>query len=388
MLAAFISAGGSGCWGALEINEIGIVKATGIDIEPDGSLRITVLSVQPEGMVTAPVTKSMTWIGTATGETLSDAAANLRSIAFKKLSWLHNRIIIVGEDKARSDMGDVVDFLLRSREFRLRDCILIAEGRAFDMLSVPADLQMDYSVELEGLIENSDYWSKVYEPCAKEIFVNFAEKGIEGIAGRVSYYYSSRKTFSSSREEYEKLDKRGERLPIAFMEGSAAFKGFKMAGWLNGAETRGYMWITGKAKRGIIVKAFEGGRASMEIISAKSMISMRIEGNNINARVKTDVKGGLADYTADINLENAKAVSIIEQALSQVIKSEMEAAVKKAKEYEADIFGFGRSIYRDFPEHWAMMEKNWGKIFPLVDVSFDVSVALNRPGMILRSLSR
>jgi len=388
MLAAFISAVGSGCWGALEINEIGIVKATGIDMEPDGSLRVTVLSVQPEGMATTPVTKSMMWIGTATGKTLSDAVANLRSIAFRRLSWLHNRIMIVGEDKARSDMGDVVDFLLRSRELRLRNCILIAEGRAFDMLRVPADVQMDYSTELEGLIENPDFWSKAYAPCAKEILVNFAEKGIEGIAGRISYYYSSRETFSSPREEYEKLDKRGEELPIAFMEGSAVFKAFKMEGWLNGAETRGYMWITGKAKRGIIVRAFDGGIASMENISANSRISVNIEGSKINACVKTDIRGRLVEYTADINLENTEAVSIIEQALSQVIKSEMEAAVKKAKEYGADIFGFGRSIYRDFPGQWAMMEKDWEKIFPQVEVSFDVSVTLNRPGMILRSLSR
>jgi hypothetical protein len=52
----------SGCWGEKELNKIGIVTATGFDLEPDNRIRITALSVQPEGSVTTPVMRPNTWL--------------------------------------------------------------------------------------------------------------------------------------------------------------------------------------------------------------------------------------------------------------------------------------------------------------------------------------
>jgi len=65
----------------------------------------------------------------------------------------------------------------------------------------------------------------------------------------------------------------------------------------------------------------------------------------------------------------------------------MEAVVKKAQEeYNADIFGFGNQIYKKHPGLWKKIGKDWDRIFPLVEVNYDVKVTLRRTGIILRTI--
>ena len=123
----------TGCWGQREMDRVGIVIVIGVDLEPDGLIRITVHSIQPFGSPMNPVDKSFTWIGTATGKSIIDAARNLRAIAARDLIWMHTRMIILGEEMARNELHAVLDLLSRIREIRYNCDFLVTEGKAFDL---------------------------------------------------------------------------------------------------------------------------------------------------------------------------------------------------------------------------------------------------------------
>ncbi len=378
----------TGCWGKTELNEIGIVTTTGVDAEPDGSVRITVLSIQPEGSPNVPQLRSITWIGSATGKNLADAAKNLRSTAVKRLSWLHNSIIIIGEDAAKSKMEDVIDFFARNREIRFSSHVLVAGGRACDMLQTPASLQRDLYTEMEGMIRNIDDWSKSYVANAKEFLVSYSEHCGDMVTGKIWYREEQTNTFATAREDYEKLVLKDRKLPVAFMEGCAVFKLGSFAGWLDASETRGFLWIMNKIKPGTIISAGKDGDLAMENLFSSSSVDIRPDNGNYRALLKVDVRGSLMEQTSEENIRELDALLKAEDSFAEMIKSDMEGAVKKIqKEYNADVFRFGTQLNRQHPQEWKKVEKDWeGAVFSKVRVEYDVEVTIERTGEIIRSL--
>lgn len=378
----------TGCWGKTELNEIGIVTTTGVDMEPDGSIRITVMSVQPEGLANAPLVRSMTWIGTATGADLVNAAKNLRSTAVKKLSWIHNNIIIIGQEAAKNKMTEVVDFFSRNREIRFSNYILVAGGRAFDMMQTPPDLHRDLPTEILGIIRNLNEWSKSYVSNAKEFLISYAERCGDLVTGKIWYMNEKMNTFSTDRENYEKLYLNDRKLPIAYMEGCAVFRQGSMVGWLDGPETRGFLWITGKIKPGAIIAAGKSGMLAMENIFSSTSIDIKEDDGGFKAVVKVDVRGTLMEQTTKDDIRKPEVMQKVEDDFSVVIKSEMEKAVDKLqKQYNVDVFRFGLQLNRQHPQEWKRVEKDWeNTAFSRLKVEYDVHVTIERTGKIIRTI--
>ena len=380
----------TGCWGKTELNEIGIVTTTGIDLEPDGNIRITVMSIQPEGSgISAPV-RSFTWIGTATGKNLMDASKNLGSIEMKHLTWIHNTIIIIGQDVAVRKMEEVIDFFSRNREVRFSSYILVAQGTAFDILQTPADIQNGLSTEILGIIDNAPEWSKTHIANAKDFLVSHAENCGSYITGKIAATFEERTTFSAPREDYEKLTLLGQKIPILNIEGCAVFKKGKMLGWLDTKETRGYLWITGDIAAGAIVTQMEEGNLSFESNFSKTSVELSINGEDITYLIKVDSRGTLAEQTTTHDVRQEDTIEQIEEAFSEEIKREMEASVKKIqKEYKSDVFNFGSLLHKKKPELWKKISNDWDeKFFPEVKIQYDVNVTIERTGKLLKNIYR
>ena len=72
----------------------------------------------------------------------------------------------------------------------------------------------------------------------------------------------------------------------------------------------------------------------------------------------------------------------MEEKLSESIRSDIEAALKKGqKDLESDIFGFGFALFRKDWKLWRTeYEKNWDKIFPDVPVTINVQAKITNTG--------
>ena len=380
----------TGCWGKTELNEIGIITATGIDLEPDGNIRITVMSLQPEGSTVSAPTRSFTWIGTATGKNLMDASKNLRSIAMKRLTWIHNTIIIIGQTVAERRMEDVIDFFSRNREVRFNSFILISRGTAFDILQTPADIQNDLPKEILGIINNAPEWSKSYVANAKDFLVSHAENCGNYITGKIDVTYEKRTTFSAPRQEYEKLELLGKEIPIVNIEGCAIFKNGRMLGWLDPIETRGYLWITGDIATGAIITQMEDGDLSFENNFNKTSVKLSINGEDIAFLVKVDIRGTLVEQTTTHDVRREDIMEQLEKEFADEIKNEMMAAVNIIqKEYKSDVFDFGCLLHKKNPELWKKIGKDWSeKFFPKVKIQYEVNVTIERTGKLLKNIYR
>lgn len=215
----------TGCWGRTELSDLGLVTATGIDLEPDGNIRITVISITPTGFgAKGEPEKSNSWIGTATGKTLADAKNNLNETATKNLAWFHNRFIIIGENFAKHGIGDIIDHLSRGRQFRYENKVLITPTTAYDMLTIPADVEKNLVLEIEGIVNSmKEEWSKVYVENFKNILVNYCEKKSGFITGRIHYFKNENTTISTSRGDFNEAGSGERQQYVAAIKGSGVF---------------------------------------------------------------------------------------------------------------------------------------------------------------------
>lgn len=376
----------SGCWGHAELSELGIVLATAVDfLEEEDQYEITVMAVMPTGGggTGQQTDRSSAWIGSAKGMSPIVASNNLRKTAPKRLTWVQNDILIIGQDAARKGIDGIIDFFVRNRETRLTNRIIICEEKAQDLFLVPADIESNLYTEINGMIEGGMQWGRTYIPELREFLQDYSLAHMGAVAGRIGYIERNMVTFSTNREQYMQLTDPEGKQKIVNISGSTVFKNSKMVGFLNDTETRGYLWVTGKGKGNTLtVGDYDNkGMIAMETINSNSSIEPVISGDDISMKVKVDVTGRFAEKEGLLNLTDIDVIGKIEKVFQAKIAEEIEAAAQKAqKKYKTDIFGFGDTLYRKEPDIWKNVHGQWEKIFLEVEIQTEIKVLIRRLG--------
>lgn len=378
----------SGCWGHNELSELSLVVATAIDKTDDDRYQITVMAVVPSGSSVQQSDKSTVWIGSAVGDSIMDASKNLRKTATKKLSWLQNDLLIIGEKAARSGIDEVMDFILRNREIRLSTKVIVSEGNASAIFNIPADIERNLYTELKGMIDNTKEWSKGYTPDLNEFLNTYTCKYSGNVAGRINFIEITNKTFSTRKESVPQPEVSSQK--TVELSGSSVFRKDKLIGFMDDDETRGYLWIVGKAETGAVVVTDPRGKhmLTMETHKAQSKIITEFVDGKPSVTVKLNLKGTLVECSGKIDFIDNKSVKNIEDIIAKQIETEMRTAVRKAqKDYKLDIFDFGSEFYRYKPAVWREIKEDWNETFPDMEVKYDVKVILNDIGEIQNSIT-
>ena len=224
------------------------------------------------------------------------------------------------------------------------------------------------------------------------IAVALASEGIDPIALGVEiipYTLPYEITGDVAREEVK---------ATARLSGAAVFRSDKLVGWLDGREARGYNWVVGKVKSAIIVvdapeRSIEldplASFIGLEVIRSKGAFKPRItdDGSNIGIVVKISAEASIADVQPYVDSYNDSDLWVfLERQLEEAIKGEAMAAIRKAQELRADIFGFGREVYRTNPKVWKQVKDRWYEIFAGMEPEIEVSAKIVRSGLKVRSV--
>lgn len=334
------------CWDARELSDIGIVVMTGFDLDHDGNQRVTVLSVQPFGQTQNQENVATTWIGTAAGKSTFDALRNLRRTSTRSLTWMHNKIILIGEEKARQGISDITDLLTRNSEFRYGNLIFVTPGEASEMMQVPANLEKSLFRELLGIIEGAGEWSKGFALNVKELSLNSLASYQNGfVIGNMGFYYSSKTPFTIDFQEYLKLYWKDTEQPIAYVSGGAVIDKDRLVGWLSPIELRGYLILSNKIEQSFsIYKEITdpGFKITVDITNVESKLEFPyVSDDNITAAVTVKATGFITELYGEIPAYDETFIKKIEDIVAQEIASEIYLAVNRAQnDLRTDFLGF------------------------------------------------
>jgi spore germination protein KC len=390
--AAIMLAVTAGCWNYRELEQRGLVCCVGIDRAAEaGKFKMTASVIRPGEVSSAGgqggVVRAKEAYYTATGRTIFETTRNFLMQSNRRLFWGHNRNLIIGEAVAREGVFLLIDRFIRGVEPRLRTWVFVAKGtEAKEIVETVAKMESGLGPELDALIKSSATLSAVPRIDLKLFTDRLNSKTTAAVAPRLELIRAGEKTdagdYPGSSGPAGAAEPKLQRLRLA---GTAVFKGDRLAGWLNKPESRGLLWVMGKAQSGIIVVKCPGDEsnlASLELIELVSKIKPEKRDGKIMITMEIKTENNLVDQQGTADLSTPEALRSLGRRHATVVKNEIRAAIDKAREYRADIFGFGEAIGRKFPQEWKELESRWDEAFQELEIDLKVKSRILRIGRI------
>lgn len=351
----------AGCWNRRELDTLAILIGMGVDkAENTDQVQLTAQIFKP---VELKGNSDSFYLNVqSSGETVFDALRNLTRHISRKVYLPHNQVLIFGETAAREGVQEYIDFFVRDHETRLRIDVLVARNEAGEILEVGSELERTPASAVFYIIEAQDATSWAMRIPLKEFVSSLLTVTTAPVAPLIEILTEGEKK-------------------ILNISGMAVFKKDKLVGYLNHKESRGMMWVRDEIRSGIIaISSSSGeGKSSLEIISAGSQIIPVADESGVRVQVRIAVESHIGDRSGSGEL-TLPDVKDLEQKGTAVIKQEVAAALAKAQELNADIFGFGESIYRKYPKQWRELEERWDELFPELEVDVAVDAYIRRSG--------
>jgi spore germination protein KC len=364
----------TGCWNRVEINDIAIVTAIGLDLVEDDQLRLTLQVAVPSKLVTGGTGESggkSTIVISETGATVSEAYRNIQGKLSRRIFFSQSRVLLIGEDLAKKGVFHIVDFHTRYAEPRINSFIMFTKGKASKIINSMPKFESVSAEEMRELAKMS-VGLKIY---VRDFLNMLLTEGIEPFASQ----------FTLKPLEVSTKNKSGETQAVS---GIAVFKGDKLVGWMDEVETRGLLWIRNEIKTGVItIKIPEekgGGNISMEIIRGETNIVPILKQGELKLDVDVVTELSVIENDSKVNLHETKVIEEIQTNAEEEISKRIEMIIEKAKkEYKSDIFGFGQSVYKKYPKEWnTHYKKNWENEFAQTKVTIHSKALVRRIGLI------
>ena len=303
------------------------------------------------------------------GKTINYIVREMQHKISRRIYVAHNQVLVMSEELAKNGVRDSLDFFARAPETRMTLNVFISRGKAKDTLAVTPEFEKMPCVELEKMLKDQKITSRT--PIVTEF---------EFVSMMIS------KTTSAVAPIVSVIDDDGiERLHLS---GSAVFKESRMVGELDESQTRGLLFVKNKVKTGVFLASIEGVTATVEIRNAKSKISPVLYSDGTSEfNIVQEVTVGLGDQTGTLNLSDPENVPALLDASKAIVRDEIQSAVDKSRELDADIFGFGEYLNRKYPDQWKDMKTNWDELYKKIKVVITVKIKADGSGRTSRPLT-
>ncbi|MBO1000295.1 Ger(x)C family spore germination protein [Bacillus sp. SD075] len=356
----------AGCWDRVEINNLGIVLAAGLDKTTDDKFEISVQMAIPEAMGGGQGMGGgeggggkMVIVEKATGTTIFDAMSLLQEKFSRRIFWGHNQVIIIGEKLAKAGIQKHIDFFARYPDSPIRANTFVTDGEAIDVLKAIPDLERS-SAEVARDLANLKVGMSV---TVKDL--------LQMLSGESE----------AAALPWIEVEQEG-RLSV---NGTAVFKKDKMVGRIDDKITRGLLWVRNEIElSAVTVKPKKGAEdhISFNLLRSRTELIPKIENGNWIMTVKIETEDDVVENETKLNLMNPRIVNKLERQLELEIEQRIRIMLEQLqKEMEADILGFAEAFHRQYPDQWSKVKDQWGEKFPEIEVEIKSKAYIRRPGM-------
>ncbi|WP_366922852.1 Ger(x)C family spore germination protein [Metallumcola ferriviriculae] len=370
-----------GCWSRQEIEELAIVTAAALDTTPNNDIQLSVLIIKPSALAGGQSgggggEENPTILVTATGKTISEATRNITKTLSRRIFWSHNRLILIGEDLAKSGVV-MLDFLSRERQTRLTSWVMVTGGRAQDLLSVESELEKTISEQLAAMNRNRI-------SLEVKLFTFLDMLAAKGVTPVVLPRIESFTDPMAQKGKQKKLRLNGAAL---FNEQS------KLVGWMEESATRGLMWLRGEdVSSGVITfecPGHPGSFISMRVRDNSREVKVLVGEERLQIEVKLIGDVDLEEADCPTQLANSNFIKDVEKQVADKVTLRARRALKEAKDLQVDPFNFGMVVKNQLPDYWDDVKDKWStQVFPEVPLKIVTEINLRRTGLTTNSLKK
>jgi spore germination protein KC len=381
--------GSTGCWDNRELDDLAIITAMGID-KRDGQFILTTQVVNPSAMANQKKSEKQSPVVTykTKGKSISEALQRRITLSDRENYTSQMKVLVIGENLAREGIGDILDYLFRSRDIEPTFYICIAKGNTAEntldvmtpYVSNPAD--MIYN-SIKTQIKNK---GTVIGTMPDDLIANLYNEGEEAKLTGIEII--------GSKEKGKVADNTQKIAPDTFLKVNniGVLHGEKLVGWLSEIESKGLNFILDQMQKSKIEVPCPGNplkKAVMEIIQSKTAVESKSEHHHPVLSIQVHTQFNLLDIQCKgLRIDEPQTMKRLNQLaqkeITLMIKTTLYALQKK---YKTDVVQFGREVYRSDPTFWKQNKTRWDQLFVHLPIKVECDASVTFTGMVSDPLS-
>lgn len=377
----------AGCWSKLEVNDVAIVTAVGLDKTDKGTILLSLELAVPRLLGVTNQTggekleTKAGWIMSAEGETILEAYRYIQQKVQRRIVFYHSKVIVIGEKLARSGVLPVLDFFERYKQSQIKSHILFAKSNVVEVLEYNPVFE-----KLSSEIMREEAKSKKNVSVRLLQFMDMlVSPGDTPMAARVQLLPAQAGSSSDESPGTSQISSLAVR-------GAAVFHKDQLIGWLDETETRGAMWLKNRMKDAVTTAEIPGekggGRISAQVHKANTKYHTLVGPKGIMIQVEPYAEVSIFENTSKLDMSSPKDLEYVRTLVTEDVKARIELVCHEAQQrYKKDILGFGHIIYAQHPKQWSKnYAKEWEKQFPEVPISITPHITITQVGLTNKSI--
>lgn len=318
----------------------------------------------------------------------------------------HNKALIFGKEAAEQGLVGYFPLLTRSRQYRHDVPVLVADGRAADVLSAKTPLEANapqFLFKMERVARQIGYYPRtdVYqlltdrESRGREMMLSIVrvDKLDSLKSSREGEEQPSGQEKSDGGQEGTNEQKVGENDGLQLL-GAAVFKSDRMVAELGMIETQMVQLLEGALQAPTILvipdptstnEQKEQGKISVEVRQERRphIRVMQVEPQP-HLHVTIVLDGEIIDQSrAEQGAFTPEGLATVERSLEQVITKQMNDVVARLQQIGSDVIGFGDALRIRMKTEKQWEDYRWFERFHEAKIDIEVQVFIRRTGMVI-----
>lgn len=351
-----------------EIEDMMIIQGIAVDKEKD-AYEVTVEMLNNKQSASADssnVGDEMTLVYSAKGETVAEALRLIINKTGNVPTYTHNKVIILSEDVARTDITRILDFFERDYTTQPITLVCVAkQSKAGDVLKANIGKDISKSEVLEKILNQSTISSITPETRLIDVINTVLDETACIALPAVT------------------LEKNGETQTF-FVEHVAIFNYNNEISYYLGRESaESFVKLLGELKNGTLVTEDEkGNKATFIIVDGKTKYNAEVINGIVNYNVKIKMYCDLNAYEGDkFKTIKNETVKVFKKNIESDTESKLGDTYKVIKENGSfDVLHFGRRLLQSDKKAYKFFENDWQNNFKNSNLNVDVEVIIRRIG--------
>lgn len=275
---------------------------------------------------------------TCEGASVLEALSSLSLSTGREPFYSHNYLVVFGRSCGEEGLDQSMDFFIRYYNTRPAVQMYLASNTAKEILSAETGNQFVPMDELQNLGQSGEYNGKA-------VAVDFLD-----------FVNGARRPGSSPVLPVISVEDNGVQIV-----GTAYFQQYKLAGFLDLEQTRGYLAAKGKLKSGeLVVSGEDFGTVTLTIAKGSGNREVTFRGDIPVFRTVYQVTADVSAISGEQGELDEDFYSQVEKEVSWLLQEEIQSTLNQGLlEDECDIFGFGNLLYQRDSRAWKSLENSW-----------------------------
>lgn len=371
-----------GCWDKTELNELGIISGTAVDLGRGGQWDVSYQLVIPQAISTqmgggggqsAPFN-----VFSTEAESLRGAISKATQEMSRQLYFAHNQVMIISEQAARKGIGPLMDVYLRTSDARETVDVFMVPDNARLMLEQILPLDRISGAGLERLVNIEEENGGSF----RQMTMHQVMLKLLGPTKSVAIPGLALTGAEQKLDSIEILGKTSTPSKVR-LQRSAILKENTFAGWLSTRDSMGAMWLSGQLKRATISFPSDSEKQnSVRIMKSSTALEPERTGKGWTMHVKVAAQGRLLEYNGTADMKHPASIPVLERQIEAEIKGNIEQSWKAIRRLKADFVGFGGAVRERYPGEWKKIAPHWNEVeFPAVKLDLQVNFKLKDTGL-------